>query len=147
MHVQWAYLRKGWTSCKNAQEVLETTKVSFEEIVDARKVRFDEKAAWEIVKEAKTITIAKGKKVTTWDPKVDKPELILKQVMGPSGNLRAPTYRVSDRIIIGFNPELYQAWLKENWNIIAMISDFNQNSCASSETSIVKWNNLDPCKL
>ncbi len=29
--------------------------------MDARKVRFDEKAAWKIVKDAKTITIAKGR--------------------------------------------------------------------------------------
>jgi hypothetical protein len=32
--------------------------------------------------------------------------------MGPSGNLRAPTYRVKDRIIIGFNAEMYEDWVK-----------------------------------
>ncbi len=65
------------------------------------------------MKEAKTITIAKGKKVSSWDPKVDDRELILKHVMGPSGNLRAPTFHVADKIIIGFNPELYQEWVAQ----------------------------------
>lgn len=79
--------------------------------MDARKVRFDEKAAWKIVKDAKSITIAKGKKVSSWDPKVDDRDTILKHVMGPSGNLRAPTFRVGNKIIIGFNPDLYQEWV------------------------------------
>jgi hypothetical protein len=32
--------------------------------------------------------------------------------MGPSGNLRAPTYRAGDRFVIGFNAELYEDWVK-----------------------------------
>jgi hypothetical protein len=31
--------------------------------------------------------------------------------MGPSGNLRAPTYRAGDQFVIGFNAELYEDWL------------------------------------
>ncbi len=69
-------------------------------------------AAWDLIKKAKSIAIAKGKKISTWDPKVDDQESILKQVMGPSGNLRAPTFRVDDQFIIGFNPDLYEEWVK-----------------------------------
>jgi len=36
----------------------------------------------------------------------------MKKAMGPSGNLRAPTYRVGEEIIIGFNEELYGEWVK-----------------------------------
>ncbi len=32
--------------------------------------------------------------------------------MGPSGNLRAPTLRCGDDVIVGFNAELYS----ETWN-------------------------------
>ena len=32
--------------------------------------------------------------------------------MGPSGNLRAPTYIQGDQIIIGFNPEMYEEWIQ-----------------------------------
>ena len=35
-------------------------------------------------------------------------EEILKDVMGPSGNLRAPAWRIGAEFIVGFNPELYQ---------------------------------------
>ena len=74
----------------------------------ARKERIDEKKAWELLKTAKTITTAKGKKVRQWDPGVDNKAEILKHAMGPSGNLRAPAYRIKDKFIIGFNAELYE---------------------------------------
>ena len=75
-------------------------------------MRFDEDATWELLSGAGIVTIAKGKKVQEFvvDDK-GKPE-ILKQAMGPSGNLRAPTFRVGDRFIIGFNSDLYEEWVK-----------------------------------
>jgi len=32
--------------------------------------------------------------------------------MGPSGNLRAPTFKNGDDFVIGFNEELYNEWVK-----------------------------------
>jgi len=65
-----------------------------------------------LLKDAGSIAIAKGKKVQNFTSiKTDKQE-ILKHAMGPSGNLRAPTYRVKDDFVIGFNAELYEAWVK-----------------------------------
>lgn len=77
-------------------------------VVDARKERFDTDAAWEMIKGVDTVTTAKGKKVQTWHPATDDKDKILKQVMGPSGNLRAPTLRMGNRFIIGFNDDLYE---------------------------------------
>jgi len=37
----------------------------------------------------------------------DEKEAVLKRVMGPSGNLRAPTLRIKNQFVIGFNPEMY----------------------------------------
>ena len=130
MNIQWAYLRKGWKSCQNAQEVLETAKASIEETVDARKERIDEKAAWNLVKDAKSIVTAKGKKVSTWDPKKDDKGDILKHVMGPSGNLRAPMFRVDGKIIIGFNLDLYQQWVAGNWKPGTFDPDLRCESCS-----------------
>ncbi len=65
-----------------------------------------------MLKGAESIVTARGKKVATWDPKTDSRENILKQVMGPSGNLRAPTFRVGGRFVVGFNADLYREWLK-----------------------------------
>lgn len=65
-----------------------------------------------MLKTAKSVTVAKGKKVQNFAAVADEKALILQQAMGPSGNLRAPTYRVKDRFIIGFNAELYEDWVK-----------------------------------
>ena len=81
-------------------------------MVDAKQTRFDEEAAWDLLKTAKTVTVAKGKKVQNFTAVADQKQDILQQAMGPSGNLRAPTYRVKDRIVIGFNADLYDEWVK-----------------------------------
>jgi hypothetical protein len=94
-----------------AQEFLEDKQVSAEEVVDARKEKIDENAAWALLKDAASISIAKGKTIQNLTP-ADGKELILKHAMGPSGNLRAPTYRVKDQYIIGFNADLYEDWVK-----------------------------------
>jgi hypothetical protein len=82
------------------------------ESVDAKKTRIDEDAAWAMLKQAKSIAIAKGKKFHKFEAVADEKEAILKQAMGPSGNLRAPTYRVGADYVIGFNADLYQEWVK-----------------------------------
>ena len=80
--------------------------------MDARKERIDADAAWTLLQKADTITTAKGKKVKSWNPKTDDKAMILKHAMGPSVNLRAPTYRIKNKFIIGFNPDLYREWVK-----------------------------------
>ena len=82
-----------------------------DEVVDATKTKFDEDAAWAMLKTAKKISIAKGKKYEEFTP-ADGREAIMKKAMGPSGNLRAPTYRVGSDYVIGFNDELYNEWIK-----------------------------------
>ncbi len=57
---------------------------------------------------ASLILTAKGKKRQEWKPDSDDKANILKDVIGPSGNLRAPTWRIGNEFIVGFNPELYE---------------------------------------
>ena len=64
------------------------------------------------MKDASAIAIAKGKKVQNFTSIKTAKNEILKHAMGPSGNLRAPTYRVGDQFVIGFNAELYEDWVK-----------------------------------
>lgn len=108
MKVDWLYFRKGWTSCKKAQEFLGKDEVLVETTINANKEKFDLDAAWELLKNAQSITTARGKKIERWNPQSDDKETILKKVMGPSGNLRAPTFRLGNDFFVGFNPELYQ---------------------------------------
>jgi hypothetical protein len=81
------------------------------EVVDAKKTKIDAAAAWRLLKDAGSIAIAKGKKVEKFTSSISEKEEILKHAMGPSGNLRAPTYRAGDQFVIGFNAELYEDWL------------------------------------
>ena len=54
--------------------------------------------------------MSKGKKVTVFDMKNDPPEeeALLSHVLGPTGNLRAPTIRRGKTVLVGFNEEEYQ---------------------------------------
>ncbi|ACN14367.1 hypothetical protein HRM2_12550 [Desulforapulum autotrophicum HRM2] len=79
-------------------------------VVDARKDRFDAGSAWEMIQHSPAIVTAKGKKVQVWNPALDDREKILKQVMGPSGNLRAPAFQTKDCFVIGFNADYYDSW-------------------------------------
>jgi len=83
-----------------------------DEVVDARAVRIDGAAAWEVLHDAMKITVAKGKQLSHFHPRKDAKNEILKQVMGPSGNLRAPTLRVGDEFVVGFHPDFYTQWLQ-----------------------------------
>jgi len=56
---------------------------------------------------ASLIKTGKGKKTSVWNPSIDAKAEILKDVIGPSGNLRAPAWRVGSEFVVGFNPELY----------------------------------------
>jgi hypothetical protein len=85
--------------------------VTIKTTVDARKEKIDADAAWDLLRQAESITVAKGKKIFTLDPKSIEKADILTLVMGPSGNLKAPTLRIRDRFMVGFNPDMVAHWL------------------------------------
>jgi len=68
------------------------------------------KEALALAQKASTIIAAKGSKITALDLKKDKPsnEDIAAVMMGPTGNLRAPTLLVGSILYIGFNEEAYK---------------------------------------
>ncbi len=53
--------------------------------------------------------VAKGKRVLTFDLKKDAPELdeLAAVMIGPSGNLRAPSMRMGKTWLVGFHAEAY----------------------------------------
>ncbi|HCY86414.1 MAG TPA: hypothetical protein DHV36_14860 [Desulfobacteraceae bacterium] len=79
------------------------------QVADAKKEKIDADAAWEMITNAKTVVIGKGKKVLEFAPDEENREEILKAAMGRSGNLRAPTIRIGDRLLIGYNDDMYGA--------------------------------------
>jgi arsenate reductase-like glutaredoxin family protein len=60
-----------------------------------------------------TLTSMRGAKVETYDLKKDRPDddALLAKLIGPSGNLRAPTARVGTTLLVGYNPDAYRGTL------------------------------------
>jgi hypothetical protein len=56
------------------------------------------------------IVAAKGKKIVTFDMQADPPddETLLAHLLGPSGNLRAPTLRKGQTLLVGFTEDAYR---------------------------------------
>ena len=77
--------------------------------VDARKERFDGEAALQLLKGKSLLIVAKGKSVKRVDLKKDRPddESLTAMMLGPTGNLRAPTLVVGKTVLIGFNADVY----------------------------------------
>ncbi len=96
-------------TCKKAQGFLEQDAVEVAEIVDATQHRYDANAALALLKGIDTLIAAKGKKIETFDLKNDRPDdaELLARLMGPTGNLRAPTARVGRVLLVGFNEDVY----------------------------------------
>lgn len=69
--------------------------------------------ALELARSADVIHAAKGKKVVQVNLKAEKPtdEELAALVIGPSGNLRAPTVRVGKTLLVGFDPGMYRSIL------------------------------------
>jgi arsenate reductase-like glutaredoxin family protein len=77
--------------------------------VDATKNRFDAAAALKLLDGVDTLVAAKGKKVEVIDLTAARPDdrELLARLLGPTGNLRAPTARVGTTLVVGFNEEAY----------------------------------------
>jgi hypothetical protein len=78
--------------------------------VDANKTRYGEKEALALLDGIDTLIAARGKKVETFDLKGARPDdaALLARLMGPTGNLRAPTARVGRTLVVGFNEDAYK---------------------------------------
>ena len=107
MKIDWAYLRKGWASCKKAQEVLDAEKIAIVTEVNARKEPISSDQAWGLLSKSQKLFIAKGKKVLEFVPNDDNKSAIIKEAIGRSGKLRAPTIKIGNLYYIGFQVDMY----------------------------------------
>lgn len=83
-------------------------------VVDANKARQGRADALALAKAASVIHIARGKKLVTFDMKKAPPddETLLAHMLGPTGNLRAPTIRKGKTLFVGFNADAYAGLVK-----------------------------------
>jgi arsenate reductase-like glutaredoxin family protein len=100
-------------TCKKAQGYLESNAVQVADQADASKDRKGRAEALRLAKSADKIVVAKGKNVVTFDMKQSPPDddTLAASLLGPTGNLRAPTVRKGKTLLIGFNDEAYEGVL------------------------------------
>jgi len=97
-------------SCTRAQEFLERKKIDTVEQVNAKQTKFGLDEAVELASKVKELYVLKGTKVVHVDLKKEKPsrEELGKLLLGPTGNLRAPTIIQGDTLLVGFNQDTYE---------------------------------------
>ena len=80
------------------------------DVTDAAKVRKGRAEAIALAKSAGNIVVARGKKIVAIDLKKDAPDddTLAGLLLGPSGNLRAPTIRHGTTLYVGFNEDVYR---------------------------------------
>jgi arsenate reductase-like glutaredoxin family protein len=63
-----------------------------------------------LAKAADKVVVAKGKKVVTFNMRREPPDddTLAAHLLGPTGNLRAPTVRKGKMLLVGFGEEAYR---------------------------------------
>lgn len=82
--------------------------------MDAKKKTLKDKEALALVREVDEIYATKGQKVIYVDLRKDKPgrAQLLALLLGPTGNLRAPTLRKGRTLMVGFDSATYEQLLR-----------------------------------
>lgn len=80
------------------------------EVVNARKVPIGADEVLDLAGTVTDIYVAKGKKVAYVNVPRDKPDAatLQKLLLGPTGNLRAPTLRRGKVLVVGFDAQMYR---------------------------------------
>jgi arsenate reductase-like glutaredoxin family protein len=107
--IQWSYHRSGCKTCGKTRSYLETHKLEPAEIVDARKVRLKLPEALDLTRQADELYATRGRRVVHVDLRQERPtdDELSKLLIGPSGNLRAPSLLCGKTLIVGFDQAMY----------------------------------------
>ena len=63
--------------------------------------------ARELAEAASRIIVAKGRKVTEFEPRGVPDDAVVDAMVGATGNLRAPLLRVGKTLLVGFDADSY----------------------------------------
>jgi len=79
-------------------------------VVDAKKRKMGEREALALAGQVDAIYATRGTRVIHIDLKAEKPDAATLRglLIGPSGNLRAPTLRVGKTLLVGFDEATYR---------------------------------------
>lgn len=101
-------------TCAKTQGFLAKHKVSVAQQVDAKKATIKGATALDVLDGVDDLYVAKGKKIEHVDLKKARPDraTLLGLLLGPTGNLRAPTVRRGRTLIVGFEEDTYKKLLR-----------------------------------
>ena len=101
-------------TCAKTQGYLAKNKIGVTEKADAKKATIKGDAALRVLDGVDQMYVAKGKNVVHVDLKSATPPRaeLLGLLLGPTGNLRAPTLRKGRTMIVGFDEATYSSVLK-----------------------------------
>ena len=79
-------------------------------MVDASKKRLGRDEAIRLARSMDRVIAARGKKMVVFDMKTNPPDddTLAAHLLGPTGNLKAPTLRRGRTLLVGFSDEAYQ---------------------------------------
>jgi arsenate reductase-like glutaredoxin family protein len=102
-------------SCKKAQGFLEQGSRQVNAVTDASKERRGREEALALAKSVEQVIAGRGKKVVVFDMKKAPPDddVLAAYLLGPTGNLKAPTLRKGKTLLVGFSEESYRQLLGE----------------------------------
>jgi hypothetical protein len=76
--------------------------------VDAKKEALQAEAAWDRLQRAEKIFVVNGQKVQEYVPGLAIKDDLMHDVLGRTGNLRAPTVQVGNTYYVGYNETMYE---------------------------------------
>jgi hypothetical protein len=84
-----------------------------EAITNASKEKKGREEALELAKSVERVVAGKGKKVVVFDMKDAPPsdDELAAVLLGPTGNLKAPTLKIGNTLLVGFSEEAYRQTL------------------------------------
>lgn len=100
--------------CQKAQGFLELHELSVASKTDAGKEKKGRAEALKLARSFTRVVVGRGKKVVVLDLKnatVSDDELA-NLILGPTGNLKAPTLQVGDTLLVGYSEEAYRQELE-----------------------------------
>ena len=80
------------------------------ETINAGKIKYGRTEALRLAKSARRVVTGRGKNPITFDMVNEPPDdtTLAAAILGPPGNLKAPTIKIGDTLLVGFNEAAYR---------------------------------------
>ena len=97
-------------SCTRASKFLDAHKVKVTATESASR-KLDKSKALAIAQASQNLVVSKGKNVTRFKTGRNPAAEAIEAMLGPTGNLRAPTLIVGTTVLVGYNEDVYKELL------------------------------------